>query len=82
MFRVPGFIDARIDFAKLLNCCSLVAYALQKRRVAIRFRAEKKTSLTDSQTHRLPQILYWYAGGADGRAGAVRSRDYQIFWDR
>ena len=29
MFRVPGFIDARIDFAKLLNCCCLVAYALQ-----------------------------------------------------
>ena len=72
MFRVPGLIDARIDFAKLLNCCCLVAYALQKRRVAIRFRAEKKTSLTDSQTQRLTDYPKFCIGmpvvRTDGRA--------------
>ena len=27
------------------------------------------------------EIEHWLPCGADGRAGGVRSRDYQIFWD-
>ena len=27
------------------------------------------------------RIKHWFPCGADGRAGGVRSRDYQIFWD-
>ena len=27
------------------------------------------------------EIEHWFPCGADGRAGGVRSRDYQIFWD-
>ena len=38
--------------------------------------------LCSQTTARKCEIEHWLPCGAKGRAGGVRSRDYQIFWDR
>ena len=70
MFRVPGFIDARIDFAELLNCCCLVAYALQNAGGHSFSRRKKDLThrVTDYPKFCIGMPVVRTEGRADGRA--------------